>query len=71
MNSLLEHVSLLTRILGSPVAAVTLAASVPRDDAGDFDQKVLKTTCKSVHYAKSRNWRCPQLSSCATAKQRY
>ena len=39
MNSLLEHVSLLTRILGSPVAAVTLAASVPRDDAGDFDQK--------------------------------
>jgi len=41
MNSLLEHVSLLTRILGSPVAAVTLAASVPRDDAGDFDQKAL------------------------------
>ncbi|MFC2407129.1 MAG: ABC transporter transmembrane domain-containing protein, partial [Cardiobacterium sp.] len=41
MNSLLEHISLLTRLLGSPVSSVTLAASVPRDDAGDFNQKAL------------------------------
>jgi len=66
MNSLLEHVSLLTRILGSPVAAVTLAASVPRDDAGDFDQKALGEELKHQgfenHLQKRPLRKIPQLA---------
>ena len=66
MNSLLEHVSLLTRILGSPVAAVTLAASVPRDDAGDFDQKALGEELKHQgfenHLQKRPLHKIPQLA---------
>lgn len=41
MQSLLEHISLLTRIHGSPVSAVTLASLTPRDLQGDFDYKAL------------------------------
>ena len=66
MNSLLEHISLLTRILGSPVAAVTLAASVPRDDAGDFDQKALGEELKHQgfenHLQKRPLRKIPQLA---------
>ena len=66
MNSLLEHVSLLTRILGSPVAAVTLAASVPRDDAGDFDKKALGEELKHQgfenHLQKRPLRKIPQLA---------
>lgn len=41
MHVLLEHISLLTRIYGSPVSAVTLASLTPRDTDGNFDYKTL------------------------------
>ena len=66
MNSLLEHISLLTRLLGSPVASVTLAASVPRDDDGDFDQKALGEELKHQgfenHLQKRPLRKIPQLA---------
>jgi len=66
MNSLLEHISLLTRILGSPVSPVTLAASVPRDDAGDFDYRALTEELKHQgfeNYLQERPLRkIPQLA---------
>ncbi|SUO93401.1 type I secretion system permease/ATPase [Suttonella ornithocola] len=41
MQALLDHLSLLTRIYGTPVSAITLASLTPRDAHGDFDYKVL------------------------------
>ncbi|MDO4643035.1 MAG: type I secretion system permease/ATPase [Cardiobacteriaceae bacterium] len=46
MQALLEHVSLLTRILGTPVASVTLATLTPRDQTGDFDYRELSEVLK-------------------------
>lgn len=41
MQSLLDHLSLLTRMHGTPVSAITFASLTPRDSQGDFDLKVL------------------------------
>lgn len=46
MQALLEHISLLTRILGNPVADVTLATLTPRNDSGNFDYRELGEVLK-------------------------
>lgn len=46
MQALLEHLSLLTRIYGTPVSAITLSSLTPRDKVGDYDYKVLAEELK-------------------------
>ncbi len=41
MRALLEHLSLLTRMHGSPVSVISLASLTPRDMQGDFNYRVL------------------------------
>ena len=41
MQALLENISLLTRLLGNPVASVTLASLTPHDPSGNFDLRAL------------------------------
>lgn len=41
MQALLENLSLLTRLLGNPVASVTLASLTPHDPSGHFDLRAL------------------------------
>lgn len=53
MQALLEHLSLLTRIHGTPVSAITLASLTPRDNAGDYDYKVLAEELKHQGFDNS------------------
>ena len=46
MQALLEHISLLTRLMGTPLASVTLATLTPRDQVGDFDFRELSEVLK-------------------------